>query len=721
MHCNGSVGRHGRFRLRRKYGWATSAPVLTLLAHLLLTLGMASPARAVGGSVTDLNGSDPRPFYVVAHNPNTLHDVEVALQAGANALEPDITVAEPDTDNPSCGTGVLVDWDSSAPNRDGLCSDTRFVDWLVGVHNLAIQYPSLALIVFDIKSKAAKPEYGPVILNAIRTYLNIPGGPVNLNVILSVATKDDLGVFDRIDLHSLGEREGVQVDSENDPGAVVNYFTVDRNYTGNCAFGETTCPHIAYGDGTIVQGPNLPRAIDRAAFLRASTGLPRAVTYVYTLNHVTSMHSFIDSGVDGIIPDAFGPQASGDPAYITELLQVVREHPEIRLATRDDNPFVPALQSYGLEVRTSSESGSGTDANINFLLVGCRGSATVTVDTGDVLPVIYDSGRMEAGNTDWVTIPSMNLGKLSEVVVFNMGGGDFPQWKFDDLRVSSARWLGPNFHHAREYTANLDNYPDRTVVLDQNAAVVLELTPNFPEPLPTIQCPAPITVPNAPGQCGAAVTFSPTVSGMCLDVSAVSSPASGTFFPVGPTNVSAYAKSASGPQSDPCQFTVTVQDTEKPVITCPAPIVVNAVSPQGVAVPFSVTASDNCSASVTSIPASGSVFPIGTTTVNDNAQDPSGNQSSCSFTVHVKGAAEQTADLITAVSNLATNAGIRNALLVKLNAALKHIQSQNSPPACGELQAFINLVKAQEGKAINPSDANALITAATQIRAVIGC
>jgi len=253
----------------------------------------------------------------------------------------------------------------------------------------------------------------------------------------------------------------------------------------------------------------------------------------------------------------------------------------------------------------------------------------------------------------------------------------------------------------------------------------LTLTPNVPEPLPTIQCPAPITVANTPGQCGAAVPFSPTVSGLCPDVSAVSSPASGSTFPVGTKTVSSYAQSASDPQSksDPCTFTVTVQDTENPVITCPAPKVVKATSPQGVAVSFAAAAaSDNCSvASLTSVPASGSVFPIGTTTVTDEAQDPSGNHSSCSFTIHVEGAAEQTADLITAVNNLATKAGTKNALLAKLNAALKKIQSNNSGAACGELQAFINLVDAQRGKAISTSDADSLIAAATQIRAVLGC
>jgi hypothetical protein len=51
---------------------------------------------------------------------------------------------------------------------------------------------------------------------------------------------------------------------------------------------------------------------------------------------------------------------------------------------------------------------------------------------------------------------------------------------------------------------------------------------------------------------------------------------------------------------------------------------------------FTVTASDNCpGVTVTSTPASGSVFSVGTTTVNSTATDTSGNTASCSFTVTV--------------------------------------------------------------------------------------
>jgi len=73
--------------------------LLILVVPLVPLIFMVRPAHAEGGSSTDLNGSDPRPFYIVGHNPNTVHDAEVALQAGANALEPDVTVAEPDTAN----------------------------------------------------------------------------------------------------------------------------------------------------------------------------------------------------------------------------------------------------------------------------------------------------------------------------------------------------------------------------------------------------------------------------------------------------------------------------------------------------------------------------------------------------------------------------------------------------------------------------------------------
>jgi hypothetical protein len=57
---------------------------------------IVATAAALGGAErllvaqTGPNGTSPRPFYVIGHNPNTLEMAELALIAGANALEPDV-------------------------------------------------------------------------------------------------------------------------------------------------------------------------------------------------------------------------------------------------------------------------------------------------------------------------------------------------------------------------------------------------------------------------------------------------------------------------------------------------------------------------------------------------------------------------------------------------------------------------------------------------------
>ncbi|HVF49950.1 MAG TPA: immunoglobulin-like domain-containing protein [Pyrinomonadaceae bacterium] len=86
--------------------------------------------------------------------------------------------------------------------------------------------------------------------------------------------------------------------------------------------------------------------------------------------------------------------------------------------------------------------------------------------------------------------------------------------------------------------------------------------------------------------------------------------------------------------------TVNVVDTTAPVVSCPANIVTTLPlnsSATSTPVNFSVSATDSCagSANVTTSHASGSLFPVGTTTVTTTATDPSGNTSSCSFNVTV--------------------------------------------------------------------------------------
>ena len=63
----------------------------------------------------------------------------------------------------------------------------------------------------------------------------------------------------------------------------------------------------------------------------------------------------------------------------------------------------------------------------------------------------------------------------------------------------------------------------------------------------------------------------------------------------------------------------------------------NALNQCGSNVVFSVGVTDNCpGASVVSVPASGSAFPIGVTLVTSTATDASGNTSVCTFNVIVR-------------------------------------------------------------------------------------
>ncbi len=92
-------------------------------------------------------------------------------------------------------------------------------------------------------------------------------------------------------------------------------------------------------------------------------------------------------------------------------------------------------------------------------------------------------------------------------------------------------------------------------------------------------------------------------------------------------------------------------DTIPPVITCPGDLLQEGTSPSGAVGTFSVTATDDVDPMPTlvCVPASGSTFPLGTTTVACTATDDSGNSSMCSFDVTV---ADTTDPMVTCPGNI---------------------------------------------------------------------
>jgi hypothetical protein len=162
-----------------------------------------------------------------------------------------------------------------------------------------------------------------------------------------------------------------------------------------------------------------------------------------------------------------------------------------------------------------------------------------------------------------------------------------------------------------------------------------------------------------------------------------------------------------------------VVDTTAPVVTVPANITVNAVSPAGAPVSFSASATDAVDGPITPScsPDSGSTFPIATTTVTCTATDAAGNTGTATFTVLVRGAAAQLQDLIAA----STGVGPGTSLADKARAAASSLAGGSRTGACSNLATYLDLVRAQAGKKISAATAAALTADATRIRAVLAC
>jgi hypothetical protein len=162
---------------------------------------------------------------------------------------------------------------------------------------------------------------------------------------------------------------------------------------------------------------------------------------------------------------------------------------------------------------------------------------------------------------------------------------------------------------------------------------------------PTISCPSNMTVSNDPGLCEATVTYSvPTGSDTCGTVSIVrtAGPSSGSAFPVGTTIITYEATDDCGNTAS-CSFNIVVNDTEDPVIVCPANQTVDPGSGNQYTVPdyfgtSQATVTDNCTNPVTITtqnPSAGTMLSDGVYTVTLTAEDSAGNTTSCMFTLTV--------------------------------------------------------------------------------------
>jgi hypothetical protein len=177
---------------------------------------------------------------------------------------------------------------------------------------------------------------------------------------------------------------------------------------------------------------------------------------------------------------------------------------------------------------------------------------------------------------------------------------------------------------------------DPTSVTARFNVIVVDTTP------PTLTLPGDQNVA-ATDSSGATVTYSASASDIVDGaITPICSPASGTLFAIGTTQVNCTATDANGnTASGAFNVIVTLNDDQPPTFTppLPSPPTTEATGPGGASVSWTIAATDNVdpNPTINCTPASGSTFPVGTTPVDCTATDSAGNVSSphASFSVTV--------------------------------------------------------------------------------------
>lgn len=157
---------------------------------------------------------------------------------------------------------------------------------------------------------------------------------------------------------------------------------------------------------------------------------------------------------------------------------------------------------------------------------------------------------------------------------------------------------------------------------------------------PLIDCPKDLTVTAQSGECSTIVKYPPlTGNDNSGNVNITFTPASGSRLPVGKNIVTATATDRSG-NSATCSFVVMVVSADDLKIDCPGELVMTApIGACGMAVNFSLPTTNGCAGTtVTSSPAPGSYFPLGSSKVNLIAVDPTGKKATCIFNIKVMSA-----------------------------------------------------------------------------------
>jgi hypothetical protein len=323
-------------------------------------------------------------------------------------------------------------------------------------------------------------------------------------------------------------------------------------------------------------------------------------------------------------------------------------------------------------------------------------------------------------------------GRLMAQVVLSEGSNDITIYTNTMIVTNSTHFVTQGIENATGTLANYDS------VLNANTGITSARVRNFfrlendavrfspisakDEVAPAITAPENVIQGNDPGLASAVVAVGvPAASDNCSNVKVSGVRSDGLAleapYPVGVTSITWTATDDAGNTASAVQ-TVKVEDREAPVFAAlkESLFSVNATSPAGATVNYEVSVTDNVK--VTSLscePASGSVFPVGSTQVNCSASDAAGNTALQSFSVNVIGWRQQLDALVAVVKDLQLPSGTSQPLLNQLRAAY-----QDNDNSCKKMEDFIGLV-AKKGSSIDDDDEAVITAAAETICGALGC
>jgi hypothetical protein len=314
---------------------------------------------------------------------------------------------------------------------------------------------------------------------------------------------------------------------------------------------------------------------------------------------------------------AFADTLSGDADQLTVGTQNSRYLGEVPPGAVLQVPIDFRLACKGL---SHVDPGQTIHLTLSSTTVPSGGSATAT--DGDVGPVpaswANDSGGSVACPSPAPTPLSASTPSLATIVAPALAGPHEYVFMYD-------RTLSPEGANDGFALSNLTG-----------VSFTLTVVANTP---PALVLPAATTHEgNAPGGWLGAWSVGTTDAEDSPPPSAACDPAAGSLLPLGTTTV-ACSVTDTGGLTTRGSFQVTVRDATAPALAgVPSSIYAVTGDSAGMTVTYTKpTASDivDSSPHVACAPASGSVFPVGTTTVRCSATDASGNASTAQFSVTV--------------------------------------------------------------------------------------